>query len=228
MFRLSRQQSRSISSKGRKQKVALRRVIVSLVFVLVSGLASGEGIRLIATMIADPDPGSASRAVFESDGRQIQVGIGDAVGGCTLAGITDKQVLLDCADGMVSLMLRSGIAAMHTIEKRRQTAHYQVRLPRREFLFALDDRQRIASQLSLEPFVKEGYLYGYRVAWIKPGGDFHRLGLRMEDVIISLNGVRASEPGAFMQAVNSLRGQASFGLGIDRDGSLIEYAYLLE
>ena len=204
------------------------RVIVSLVFMLISGLASGEDIRLVATMIVDPDPGSASRAVFESNRQQIKVGIGDAIGGCTLASVTEKQVLLGCADGMVTLMLRSGIAAIHGIEKHRQTAHYQVRLPRREFLFALDDRQRIASQLSLEPYVKAGYLYGYRVAWLKPGGDFHRLGLRMEDVIISLNGVRASEAGAFMQAVNSLRGQANFGLGIDRDGSLIEYAYLLE
>jgi type II secretion system protein C len=191
-------------------------------------VVSGENIRLVATIIVDPDPGSASRAVFESDGRQIRIGVGHAVGGCILAGITDKQVMLGCADGMVTLTLRSGIVAMPATDKHRQTAHYQVRLPRREFLFALDDRQRIASQLSLEPFVKAGYLYGYRVAWIKPGGDFHRLGLRMEDVIISLNGVRASEPGAFMQAVNSLRGQASFGLGIDRDGSLIEYAYLLE
>jgi type II secretion system protein C len=205
-----------------------RRVFLSLVILLASGLASGEDIRLVATVIVDPDPGSASRAVFERDGRQIRIGIGDAVGGCTLAGVTDKQVLLDCADGMVTLMLRSGINAMRVTEQHRQTARYQVRLPRREFLFALDDHQRIASQLSLEPYVKAGYLYGYRVAWLKPGGDFHRLGLRMEDVIISLNGVRASEPGAFMQAVNSLRGQANFGLGIDRDGSLIEYAYLLE
>jgi type II secretion system protein C len=206
----------------------MRRVTFCFVLMLFCGIASGEDIRLVATMIVDPDPGFASRAVFESDGQQIKLGVGDAVGGCTLAGVTDKQVLLGCADGMVTLTLRSGIFGVYSIARHGEIARYQVRLPRGEFLLALDDHQRIASQLSLEPYVRAGLLYGYRVAWLKPGGDFHRLGLRTEDVIISLNGIRASDPGAFMQAINSMRGQADFGLGIDRDGSLIEYAFLLE
>jgi S1-C subfamily serine protease len=47
-------------------------------------------------------------------------------------------------------------------------------------------------------------------------------------VILSLNGVRAGNPGTFMQAVNGLRGTTSFALGVERDGSQIEYSYLLD
>jgi type II secretion system protein C len=103
-----------------------------------------------------------------------------------------------------------------------------VSLPRDDFQFALEDRQRLVSQVSLEPAVADRRLYGYRITWLREGGDFHRLGLRDGDVIVSLNGVQAGDPGTFMQAVNGLRGTTSFALGVERDGAQIEYSYLLD
>ena len=200
-----------------------------LIALSLASLTAGAGeLRLVATMRVDPDPGLSSRALFERNGEQLHAGIGDAVGECRLAGVTDKQVLLDCSEEMVTLMLQSGIAMPAPGVDEIATSHYEVSLPRREFLAALDDRQRLASQLSLEPYVRHGFLYGYRVAWLKPGGDFERLGLQTEDVLVSLNGARAAEPATLMQVVNSLGGQMSFDVGVDRDGELISYAYLLE
>ena len=82
--------------------------------------------------------------------------------------------------------------------------------------------------MSLEPAVRDGMLEGYRVAWLDPEGDFRRLGLRPDDVIVSLNDVPATTPGAFMQAVSGLRGRSSFRLAVERSGELIGYSYLLD
>ena len=79
-----------------------------------------------------------------------------------------------------------------------------------------------------EPEVRDGMLSGYRVAWIDPGGDFRRLGLKEDDVIVSLNDVSAARPGAFMQAFNGLRGQPGFHLSLERSGALIGYTYLFD
>ena len=206
----------------------MRYGFVLIALSLASLIADAGELRLVATMRVDPDPGLSSRALFESNGEQLHAGIGDAVGECRLAGVTDKQVLLDCSKEMVTLILQSGIAMHAPGEDEIPISRYEVSLPRSEFLAALVDRQRLAGQLSLEPYVRHGFLYGYRVAWLKPGGDFERLGLQTEDVLVSLNGARAAEPATFMQVVNSLGGQMSFDVGVDRDGELISYAYLLE
>jgi type II secretion system protein C len=206
----------------------MRRALISLVLCFVSLAAVAADLRLVATMRVEPDPLAASRAVFESEGQQIWAGIGDPVGVCRLADVTDKQVLLDCGAEFVTILLSSGIATNRSAENKTQPKRHEITLSRSAFLSTLDDRQGIASQLSLEPYVADGYFYGYRVAWLKPGGDFQRLGLQIEDVIISVNDARASQPASFMQAVNSLGGQSSFDLGVDRDGERVSYAYLLE
>lgn len=198
---------------------------------LLAATAGGDELRLVATVIQTPDPDGRSRAVFE-DGAGVQTALtpGEAVAGCRLLEIAAKTARLGCADGAVTLRLREGLDARRAGGARAASgprASYEVSLPREEFSFALEDRQRLVSQVSLEPAVDAGRLYGYRIAWLREGGDFHRLGLRDGDVILSLNGVEARDPGTFVQAVNALRGATSFAVGVERAGERIEYSYLL-
>ena len=123
--------------------------------------------------------------------------------------------------------MRSDVRARQSSSQAR-IAEYQVTLPKKAFIPAISERQRLASQISLEPAVRDGMLQGYRVAWVDQEGDFRRLGLRAEDVIVSLNDVPATSPGAFMQAVSGLRGQSSFRLVVERSGDVIGYSYLLD
>lgn len=201
---------------------------------LVAGVASGADLRLVATFVVDPDPRDASHAVFEnSAGAQAVIGRGETIAGCTLVKIGSKNAKLHCAGGAVSLLIEED--AGRAFQPARDAvgeiatgpASYQISLPRDDFHFALSDRQRLVSQVSLEPAVGDGYQYGYRIAWLRQGGDFHRLGLRDGDVIVSLNGVPAADAGIFVQAVNGLRGTTSFALGVERDGERIDYSYLL-
>lgn len=189
-------------------------------------VAAGD-LRLVGTVMLDSDAVGPSHAVFETDDyQQLIVEQGQEIEGCFLAEIGARQVRMECAGGEVSLVLSSKLRAA----RQQQTAvptRYDVSLPREDFLTSIADRQRLVSQLSLEPAVRDGYLQGYRVAWLLPGGDFHRLGLQDGDVILSLNGVSASDPGTFMQTINALRGQPGFELVVERSGEPLAYHYTL-
>ena len=218
--------------------MGLRAVPIAAAFtgplLFVAAVASGADFRLVATFVVEPDPRNASHAVFEdSAGVQAVIARGETIAGCALVEIGSKSTELHCAGGAVSLIIEEDAerafdpAGAAGAEVAGGPASYQISLPRDDFHFALSDRQRIASQVSLEPAVGDGYQYGYRIAWLREGGDFHRLGLRGGDVIVSLNGVPAADPGTFVQAVNGLRGTTSFALGVERDGERIDYSYLL-
>lgn len=189
--------------------------------------AAAGDLRLVGTMMMDSRAGDPSHAVFETDDkRQLIVDLGQEIEGCVLVDVGARQVRMDCAAGQVSLVLRSKLRAARQ-DLPSAPARYDISLPRADFERAVGDRQRLVSQISLEPSVHDGYLEGYRVAWLLPGGDFHRLGLQDGDVILSLNGVAASDPGTFMQTINALRGQPNFDLLVERSGQPLAYSYTL-
>ncbi len=201
---------------------------MAVLVVCAMGAQAADTVRLVGTVLLSPGGGDPSHAVFETaDGRQLIIDVGQEIDGCKLVRVQPRQATMDCAQGLVSLTLRSDLRSRRAAPESHGDT-YQVTLPRETFALAMQDRQRIASQVALEPDVHEGWLRGYRVAWLEPAGDFYRLGLREHDVVISLNGTPASVPGAFMQAVSGLRGQAAFQLTVERDGRLIDYSYLLE
>jgi len=219
--------SLSISSRPRLRM--MRRITVLILGIALPLVTAVAGdVRLVGTVMLGNDGGRASHAVFETDdGRQLIVEHDQQINGCMLVEVRARDVRMACADGEISLVLRARLRAAD-YEPPTTPFRYDINLPQEDFLRALSDRQRMTSQISLEPEVREGYLEGYRVAWVLPGGDFHRLGLQDGDVILSLNGVAASDPGNFMQTLNSMRGQRSFELIVARDGQSLAYSYVLD
>jgi hypothetical protein len=202
-----------------------------LALTLIAGSAAGDELRLVATRVQMPDPEGRSRAVFaQGSGETIALRPGESVAGCRLIEVAARAARLRCADGAVTVELREGLADRRAAGPREESgpaASYAVTLPREAFPFALPVHGQLPRQLSLEPAVVDGRLRGYRIAWIREGGDFHRLGLRNGDVIVSLNGAVARDPGTLVQAVNELRGVTRFELGLEREGEHIEYSYRL-
>jgi type II secretory pathway component PulC len=198
---------------------------------LVAGNVVGDELRLVGTRVQMPDPEGRSQAVFErGSGETIALRPGESVAGCRLIEVAARAARLRCADGAVTVELREGLADRRAAGPREESgpaATYAVTLPREAFPFARTGHGQLPSQLSLEPAIVDGRLRGYRIAWIREGGDFHRLGLRNGDVIVSLNGAVARDPGTLVQAVNELRGVTRFELGLEREGEHIEYSYRL-
>jgi S1-C subfamily serine protease len=205
-----------------------RSILMAFLLAGMAHSASAADYRFVGSTVLPPGKEGPSHAVFETpDGQQLIVDAGQQIGGCRLASVSAQTATMECADGWITVALRSDLQGQDALSLRR-TVEYRVKLPRDRVFAGTPDRRRAPSQMALEPEIRDGMLSGYRVAWVDPGGDFRRLGLKEDDVIVSLNDVSAARPGAFMEAFNGLRGQSSFHLALERSGALIGYTYLLD
>ena len=188
--------------------------------------ATADDLRLVGTVTVSEQPTGASRAMFETGaGDQLAVASGQEVEGCVLTDVAAKSITMRCAEGPVTVYLREDLEARRKMPVAGAPVVQAFRVQRDELLETLSDRQRLVGQVTLEPAVRDGYLAGFRVVDIDEDSELSRLGLQDDDVILSLNGVPASDPGTFMQAVNNMRDQRSFDLLIERDGQQLTYAY---
>lgn len=204
-------------------------VLASSLCLAPSFAATADDLRLVGTVTVSEESSQASRAMFETgNGSRLAVGSGEEVEGCVLTDVAAKRITMRCAEGPVTVYLREDLDARRAAPVANAPVVQAFRVQREELIETLDDRQRLVGQITLEPAVRDGYLTGFRVADVEEGSDLSKLGLQDDDVILSLNGVPASDPGTFMQAVNSMRGQHSFDLLIERDGQQLTYAYNLQ
>jgi type II secretion system protein C len=218
---------RPVSSDGRLSVMSSLAVAAILAAGWSGGVQAAEAFRLLGTVHLTPGEEGPSHAVFETDdGRQMIIDRGQVVDGCRLADVHENHVVMACSGGAVTLMLRSGLRPCRDYPGS-PAAVYRVTLPRAAFEANGGDAEG-ANQLALEPAVRDGLQYGYRVAWLERGGRFYRLGLRAEDVIVALNDVPTGLPGPFMQAMAMLPGSEGFRVTVERSGELIDYRYLFD
>jgi len=169
----------------------------------------------------------ASLAIVRTaDGAQRIVSPGDRLDGCTIGHVARERVLVECAGETYDVELRGVPAGAGAAEAPAGPRLFS--LPAQEFRALLEDRQRLAAQLSLEPAVAGGYVYGYRIAALDRAGELAGLGIAEGDVVTHVNGAPASEPDAFVQVIDALAGQPSFSIGIEREGARFTLDYLLE
>ena len=207
----------------------MRTLLTIVCLGLLSALAGAEeDLRLVGTVTVIDTTERPSQAMFETGaGDRLSVDAGQSVGGCVLTDVAAKRITLRCAEGPVTVYLSEDPRAQRAPPAAGAPVVQAFRVQREELLETLADRQRLVGQITLEPAVRDGHLTGFRIAEIDPDSDLHRLGLQDEDVILSLNGVPASDPGTFMQAIRGMRDQRSFDLLIERDGRHLAYAYNL-
>ena len=191
------------------------------------GLAGCCVFSLAWTLAGTVVSADASLAILRTaDGAQTIVSPGDRIDGCTIGPVARESVLIECGGETHSVELHGVPAGDGAAEP---TAGRQVfSLHAHEFRALLEDRQRLAAQLSLEPAVDGGYLYGYRIAALDPAGDLAGLGIAEGDVITDVNGAPASEPHAFVQTIDALAGQPAFSIGIERAGVRFSLDYVLD
>ncbi|MGH8495583.1 MAG: hypothetical protein ACREVN_05560 [Gammaproteobacteria bacterium] len=179
---------------------------------------------LVGTVVTD----TRSVAILESDGSAQQVvREGDVLGDCVIGSIARDEIVLICPDDERRLLLQASVdeSAVPVDEGKSDAQLFS--LPGRPFRALLTDRQRLASQVSLEPAVAEGHVYGYRVASIAEDGDLAGFGIVPGDVITHVNGAPASDPGTFIQTIEALAGQTAFSLQLERDGISFQVDYVL-
>lgn len=201
-------------------------VVASLV---VAGMVAGaEPVRLTGTELRDD---GVHRALFERGGQVEAVPAGGTVGACTVAGVRPRHVFLDCPDGPRRLVLSESLAARSGPGGPELPASapavLDLSLPAAPFRRALADRQGVALDVSVEPAVREGRLYGYRIAGIRPEGRFTGLGLEKGDILVALNGAPVADPSGLMQVLKGLNSAPGFECLIERDGRTRIHRYQL-
>jgi type II secretory pathway component PulC len=94
----------------------------------------------------------------------------------------------------------------------------------------LSDRDLLRAQVDVEPVMRDGDIYGYRIAYLRDGGDLAALGLAHDDVIVAVNGGPVDPPGPFYQAMDYLDppflGSVSFE--VERKGTRRLVTYVVD
>ncbi len=83
---------------------------------------------------------------------------------------------------------------------------------------AIDNPARILTQARMLPQIKNGKQEGFVLSEVRPEGVFSQLGLRNGDVLLRINQMDMSGPGAALRAFTALRGLDKVELDILRDG----------
>jgi general secretion pathway protein C len=91
---------------------------------------------------------------------------------------------------------------------------------------ALRNLRSLSAWARVAPDVRDGKPSGFRVVAVMPRGPFAKLGLRRDDVLVSVNNLDIRTPDRALDAYGKLKSSSRFALGLLRDGReiVLEYA----
>jgi hypothetical protein len=91
---------------------------------------------------------------------------------------------------------------------------------------ALANLRSLSRAVRISPEVREGKPSGYKLVWVQADGPIARIGLRSDDVLVSVNGLDITTPDHVLDAYGKLKAARVLVLGLVREGrrSTLEYA----
>jgi len=93
----------------------------------------------------------------------------------------------------------------------------------------LENLQSLLQQARAVPETgPDGQVRGYKLVEIQPGSIFERLGLRLGDTILSVNGESVTSPQKAMEQFQNLKSSNEIKLGIDRGGRETSLDYTVQ
>jgi len=100
---------------------------------------------------------------------------------------------------------------------------YEIR--RAALVLALRNLRALSAWVRVAPHVHDGKAAGFRVLSVAASGPFAKLGLRRDDVLVSVNGLDVRAPDRALDAYAKLKSASRFALGVVRDGRELELTY---
>ncbi len=91
-----------------------------------------------------------------------------------------------------------------------------VRVPK-NILSQVDNLNVLLRQINIVPVFKNGKAYGYVINYLSPNSVLRRIGLRVGDVIVSINGQPTTDPSALMGLYAQLRDLNSVSINLIRN-----------
>jgi hypothetical protein len=109
----------------------------------------------------------------------------------------------------------------------RKLGERRYQIERGSFELALRNLGSLSGLVRVVPEIRDGKPSGFRLVAVKTGGPFAKLGLRRDDVLVSVNGLDIRTPDRALEAHGKLRSASRFALGVMRDGRQVVQEYTI-
>lgn len=175
------------------------------------------------------DADNAHAMFVDESGDALLLKLGDSIQGCDLVDVLNDSAKLSCNESEYDLDLRHSVGdLLLQVEYEKSLAEKEVVfLSKNEISDYINERQKLASEISFLPVIEDEQVVGFALSKIQPDTKAASLGLFNGDVIKSINGVSTADP-EFMQTINELSDIQEVTVEIDRYGQSIAYTYILE
>jgi type II secretory pathway component PulC len=102
--------------------------------------------------------------------------------------------------------------------KVRRVSRYHTRVPQEVVRFYVGHMMRLSRQAIVEPFYDRGMSVGFRIAYLARRSIVRRLGFRLYDVIVGVNGYGVQTKAQAVLAYMALAQQKAFRVTLVRGG----------
>jgi hypothetical protein len=109
----------------------------------------------------------------------------------------------------------------------RKLAERRYEIRRSTLELALGNLGALASWVRATPDLRDGKPFGFRLFAVSADGPFARLGLRNDDVLVSINGLNLATPDRVLEAYGKLRKTPHLALGLVREGHELTLDYTI-
>jgi membrane-associated protease RseP (regulator of RpoE activity) len=109
----------------------------------------------------------------------------------------------------------------------RKLGERRYEIKRHALELALGNLALLSKLVRAAPEIRDGKPVGYRLFAISADGPMAKLGLRNDDVLVSINGLDIATPDRVLQAYSKLRTASQFALGLVRAGRQISQEYVI-
>jgi hypothetical protein len=92
---------------------------------------------------------------------------------------------------------------------------------------ALRNLRALSASVRVAPALRDGKPIGFRLFAVSPAGPIAKLGLRDDDILVSVNGIDITTPDRVLGAYAKLKAADDLALGVLRDGRTMVVTYLI-
>jgi general secretion pathway protein C len=178
------------------------------------------GLRLIGTVVTD-DPTKNLAIIYNTDTRQQDpYHEGDAAGEVLIKKVLRENVLITTKHGdkLLTVEIEQTRQPSKTYKMGQLKSTSSIRLDRAEVESPLDDIDQLLEKVTILPFKQDGQAAGFRLSKLPPKNILRKMGLRLRDVIVGVNGEAITDPDQASYVFQKLAQGGEVTLEIKRRG----------
>lgn len=175
---------------------------------------------LKATIVGD----TTSVAIFDLSGEKKLLYEGDEIAGMRVVQIESDRVILSKSDNVtITAYIKYGMDFSEPSKDKSTdsapASANRIEISKREFEDMLNPPSKIAKDIVLAPFTKDGNPYGLRMNFVRPGSFMEKMGFRTGDILLSMNNKQLLTPEDGMLAYQTMKNEDSVVFNIERGTS---------